>query len=149
MLFEIKDTDLHKIRESFTMFDVDGSGSITNNELKNIYNALGHEFTEKEVKDMMNDIDINQDGYITFHEFLSLYKKNVHFKVQEEKLIEAFKICDCDGNKFVSFDELKRIMKEVGENLTDMQVRSMLKEVDMDGDDRINFEEFIQLMKNK
>ena len=149
MLFEIKDEDLHEIRETFAMFDADGSGSITINEIKNIYNALGHEFTEKEIKNMMNDIDINQDGYITFHEFLSLYKIYVHFRFQEEKLIEAFKICDCDGNIFVSFDELKRIMKEVGENLKDRQIRNMLKEVDMDGDDRINFEEFIQLMKNQ
>lgn len=148
MLFDIKDEDIHKIREEFALFDVDESGSITTNELRNIYNALGHDFTEKELEEMMNDIDLNQDGYITFHEFLSLYKKHAHFKVQEEKLIEAFKICDCDGNKFVTFDELKRIMKEVGENLSDRQIISMLKEVDFDDDNKINFEEFIQLMKN-
>ena len=148
MLFEIEDEDLHKIREQFALIDEDRSGSITINELGNIYEALGHPFTENELLEILNDTDLNQDGYITFHEFLSLYKKYIHFKVQEEKLIEAFKICDCDGNKYVTLDELKRIMKEVGENLNDKQIRAMLKEVDMDGDDKINFQEFIKLMKS-
>ena len=148
MLFEIGDEELHKIREQFALFDEDKSGTITINELGNIYKALGHQFTENELLEMMSDKDLNQDGYITFHEFLSLYKKYIHFKVQEEKLIEAFKICDCDGNQYVTLDELRRIMKEVGESLNETQIRAMLKEVDMDGDDKINFQEFIKLMKS-
>lgn len=148
MLFEIKDKEIHRIREQFAFFDEDGNGYITINELGKIYKALGHQFTEKELLEMINDSDLNQDGYITFHEFLSLYKKHVYFRVQEEKLIEAFKICDRNGNKYITLDELKSIMREVGENLKDEQIRSMLKEVDMDGDDKINFEEFIKLMKS-
>ncbi|MFX1393133.1 MAG: EF-hand domain-containing protein [Promethearchaeota archaeon] len=148
MLFEIENEELHKIREQFAFFDEDRSGSITINELGNIYKALGHNFTEKELLEMMNDSDLNQDGYITFHEFLSMYKKHVYIKIQEEKLMEAFRICDSDGSKYVTIDELKRIMREVGENLKDKQIRSMLKEVDMDRDDKINFEEFIKLMKS-
>ena len=148
MLFEISDEELHNIREQFALFDEDKSGSITINEIGNIYEALGHQFTESELLGMMQDNDLNQDGYITFHEFLSLYKRYIHFKVQEEKLIEAFKICDCDGNQYVTLDELRRIMKEVGESLNETQIRAMLKEVDMDGDDKINFQEFIKLMKS-
>lgn len=149
MLFDIKDEEMHKIREIFATFDEDGSGSITINELGDIYNALGHQFSEEELKEIMHNLDLNEDGYITFHEFLGLYKKHIFFKVQEEKLIEAFKICDCNGDKYVTLDELKLIMHEVGESLKDKQVRSMLKEVDRDGDNRINFKEFIQLMKNQ
>ena len=91
MLFEIGDEELHKIREQFALFDEDKSGTITINELGNIYEALGHQFTENELLEMMSDKDLNQDGYITFHEFLSLYKKYIHFKVQEEKLICYFR----------------------------------------------------------
>ncbi len=147
MLFDINDEEIHRIRYIFGTFDEDESGSITINEIGNIYNALGHEFSENELTDMMKTIDLNKDGYITFHEFLGLYKNHVFFKVQEQKLIQAFKICDCDGNKYVSLDELTRIMHEVGESLDNKQINDMLKEVDKDGDGRINFREFIQLMK--
>ncbi|MBY9006062.1 MAG: EF-hand domain-containing protein [Candidatus Lokiarchaeota archaeon] len=147
MLFDIKDDEIHRIRNIFSTFDEDGSGSITINELGDIYKALGHQFSDNEVVKMMCDIDLNKDGYVTFHEFLGLYKNHVFFKVQEEKIVEAFKMCDLDGNRYVTLDELKKIMYEVGENLEEPQIRSMLDEVDKDGDDRINFKEFIQLMK--
>ncbi len=149
MIFEINNEDLHKIRDVFNMFDEDGSGSITLNEIRDIYNALGHSFTESELLEMMDDVDLNMDGYVTFHEFLGLYKNHIHFKIQEKKLMEAFMICDCNGDKFVTFSELKRIMQEVGENLKDSQIKAMLKEVDMDLDNKIDFKEFIMLMKNK
>ena len=149
MLFNIKDDEIHRIRNIFTTFDEDRSGSITINELGNIYNALGHHFSEEQVIDMMYNIDLNEDGYITFHEFLSLYKNHVFFKIQEEKLFEAFKMCDNNGDKYVTLDELKLIMHEVGESLEDKQIRSMLKEVDKDDDEKINFTEFIQLMKKQ
>ncbi len=148
MLFDINDTEIHRIREIFSTFDNDRSGSITLKELKEIYSALGHDFSDNEIIGMMHNIDINEDGFITFHEFLNLYKNHVFFKLQEEKLIEAFKICDLDGNKYVTLDELKSIMHEVGENLKDPQIKAILKEVDSDNDNRINFKEFIQLMKN-
>ena len=149
MLFEIKDEELHEIRDVFNTFDEDGSGSITLNEIKDIYGALGHPMSDNEFLEMMNHADLNKDGYITFHEFLGLYKNEIHFKVQEKKLMEAFLICDCNGDKFVTFDELKRIMKEVGEDLKDAQLKAMLKEVDIDHDDKIDFKEFINLLKNK
>ncbi len=149
MFIEIKDEELHEIRTLFAKCDEDGSGAITKDELGSIFKALGQNFSDKERIEMMKNIDLNEDGFVTFNEFLSLYKKHVLFKVQEEKLREAFKICDYDGNEFVTLDELKRVVNMVGENLNEEQIIKMIKKVDIDGDGKINFEEFIQLMKNQ
>jgi len=149
MFFEINDDDLHKIRDVFNMFDEDGSGSITLNEFRDIYDALGHFISENELLEMMNDADTNEDGFITFHEFLRLFKNHIHFKIQEKKLMEAFMICDCNGDKYVTLNELKRIMHEVGEYLNDNQIRAMLKDADMDNDNKIDFKEFVNFMKHK
>ena len=62
MLFEIEDEEIHRIREIFALFDEDGSGSITINELGNIYRALGHDFSEIELSEMMRDTDLNKDN---------------------------------------------------------------------------------------
>ena len=149
MFIEIKDEELNEIRTVFAKCDVDGSGAITKDELGRILQSLGQNFSAKEFIEMMKTIDLNEDGFVTFHEFLSLYKKHVLFKVQEEKLREAFNICDYDGNEFVTLDELKRVIGVVGENLSEEQIITMIKEVDMDDDGKINFEEFIQLIKNQ
>ncbi|TFG07811.1 MAG: hypothetical protein EU539_03935 [Promethearchaeota archaeon] len=149
MPLDIEDNELHQIRDAFKTFDKDGNSRIEIDELENVYHALGRDFTQEDLKEMINAVDLNNDGYITFHEFLNLYKKKVIFDANEEKLRQAFKICDCDDNGYVTIDELRRIMIEVGENLTHEQIKSIVKEVDLDGDDKINFEEFIRLMKNQ
>ena len=81
MLFDIKDDEIHRIRDVFATFDEDNSGSITIKELGNIYDALGDGFTEKELITMMDNIDLNEDGFITFDEFLNLYKNKVFFNL--------------------------------------------------------------------
>ena len=42
----------------------------------------------------------------------------------EEELIEAFKVFDRDGNGFISAAELRHVMTNLGEKLTDEEVDS-------------------------
>lgn len=42
---------------------------------------------------------------------------------------------------------LKRVSKELGENLTDEELQEMIDEADRDGDGEINEEEFIRIMR--
>jgi Ca2+-binding EF-hand superfamily protein len=64
----------------------------------------------------------------------------------EEEMIEAFKVFDSDGNGMISADELKQIMFNLGEKLTEEEVEDMVKEADIDGDGEINYEEFVSMM---
>merc|ERR1712216_873956 len=52
----------------------------------------------------------------------------------EEELIEAFKVFDRDGNGFISAAELRHIMTNLGEKLTDEEVDEMIREADIDDD---------------
>ena len=47
--------------------------------------------------------------------------------VTEEELIEAFKVLDRDGNDFISAAELRHVMTNLGEKLTDEEVDEMIK----------------------
>lgn len=42
---------------------------------------------------------------------------------------------------------LKRVSKELGENLTDEELQEMIDEADMDGDGEVNESEFLRIMK--
>ncbi|EWC79278.1 caltractin [Plasmodium falciparum UGT5.1] len=42
---------------------------------------------------------------------------------------------------------LKRVAKELGENITDEEIQEMIDEADRDGDGEINEEEFMRIMK--
>ena len=58
----------------------------------------------------------------------------------EEEIREAFRVFDKDGNGFISSAELRHVMTNLGEKLTDDEVDEMIKEADIDGDGQINYE---------
>ena len=60
---------------------------------------------------------------------------------------EAFKVFDRDGNGFISAAELRHVMTNLGEKLTDEEADAMVREADLDGDGQINYEEFVNMMK--
>ncbi len=47
---------------------------------------------------------------------------------------------DKDGNGFISAAELRHVMTNLGEKLTDDEVDDMIREADLDGDGQINYE---------
>merc|ERR1712046_200600 len=60
---------------------------------------------------------------------------------------EAFALFDKDGDLTISSDELKTVMKSLGQNPTDADVAKMIADVDENNDGTIDFEEFTMLMK--
>ena len=62
---------------------------------------------------------------------------------------EAFRVFDKDGNGFISAAELRHVMTNLGEKLTDEEVDEMIREADVDGDGHINYEEFVRMMMAK
>ena len=54
---------------------------------------------------------------------------------------------DVDNKGTIGFKELKRVAKELGENMTDEELREMVEEADKDGDGEIREEDFVKIMK--
>merc|ERR1712164_62009 len=94
-------------------------------------------------------VDADGNGTIDFPEFLSLMARKMKDTDTEEELIEAFKVFDRDGNGFISAAELRHLMTNLGEKLTDEEVDEMIREADVDGDGQINYEEFVKMMMAK
>ncbi|KAJ9700489.1 hypothetical protein PVL29_006014 [Vitis rotundifolia] len=64
----------------------------------------------------------------------------------EEELKEAFKVFDKDQNGYISATELRHVMINLGEKLTDEEVEQMIREADLDGDGQVNYDEFVKMM---
>ena len=56
---------------------------------------------------------------------------------------------DKDGNGSISGEELRQVMTNLGERLTDDDVREMIREADIDGDGEINYNGQCQIVKLK
>ena len=56
----------------------------------------------------------------------------------DAELKAAFEVFDKDGNGTISAEELRTLMKSIGEDLTDQDIDEMVKEADKDGDGNID-----------
>ncbi|KAL9629675.1 MAG: hypothetical protein Q9164_006772, partial [Protoblastenia rupestris] len=56
----------------------------------------------------------------------------------DAELKAAFEVFDKDGSGHISADELRSLMRSIGEDLTDQDIEEMVKEADKDGDGHIN-----------
>ncbi|XP_067004791.1 uncharacterized protein [Anabrus simplex] len=145
--FELTDEQKADIKEAFDLFDTEGTGKIETKELKVAIRALGFEPKKEEIKKMIADIDKDGSGVLSYDDFLSLMTVKMAEKDSKEEIMKAFRLFDDDETGKISFKNLKRVAKELGENLTDEELQEMIDEADRDGDGEINQDEFLRIMK--
>jgi len=143
---QLTDDQIAEFKEAFALFDKDSDGCITTRELGTVMRSLGQNPTEAELQDMIHEVDADGNGDIDFHEFLSMMARKMKDTDSEDEIKEAFKVFDKDGNGFISAAELRHVMTNLGEKLTDEEVDEMIREADIDGDGQINYEEFVKMM---
>jgi hypothetical protein len=73
-LFKLNDELEEAIKRVFTSFDADNSGFIDSHELQGVSRELGKELTEEELKQVLNELDENRDGKISYEEFRNWWK---------------------------------------------------------------------------
>ncbi|KAJ3382899.1 hypothetical protein HDU84_003964 [Entophlyctis sp. JEL0112] len=143
---QLTEEQIAEFKEAFSLFDKDGDGTITTKELGTVMRSLGQNPTEAELQDMINEVDADGNGTIDCPEFLTMMARKMKDTDSEEEIKEAFKVFDKDGNGFISAAELRHVMTNLGEKLTDEEVDEMIREADVDGDGQINYEEFVKMM---
>ncbi|XP_023562220.1 centrin-4 [Octodon degus] len=144
---ELSETQKQEIKEAFNLFDINGSGTIDVKELKIAMQALGFEPKKEEIGQMIIEIDQDGVGTINFETFLVIMSAKMSERDEKEEILKAFKLFDDDGTGSITLNNIKRVAKELGENLTDSELQEMLNEADCDGDGAINEEEFLRIMK--
>ena len=90
--------------------------------------ALGFEPKKEEIKKMISDIDKDGSGTIDFSEFLEMMTSKMSERDSREEILKAFRLFDDDETGKISFRNLKRVAKELGENMTDEELQEMIDE---------------------
>ncbi|KFO34526.1 calmodulin-like protein 3 [Fukomys damarensis] len=149
MASQLTEEQIAEFKEAFSLFDKDGDGCITPQELGTVMRSLGQNPTEAELQGMVNEVDRDGNGTVDFPEFLGLMARKMKDTDSEEEIREAFRVFDKDGNGYVSAPELRHVMTRLGEKLSDEEVDEMIRAADADGDGQVNYEEFVRMLVSK
>ena len=143
---EITEEQRQEIREAFELFDTDKDMSIDYHELKVAMRALGFDVKKAQVLVILKDYDRENTGKITFDDFNEVVTDMMLARDPAEEMLKAFKLFDDDDSGRIHLRNLRRVARELGENLSDEELRAMIDEFDKDGDGEINESEFISIL---
>ena len=131
------------------MLDKGKDGKITLLELANVMRSLNMDPTEEELKEMIDEVDLDGNGEIDFEEFVTLMNRRSKETDTEEVIINAFKVFDIEGNGLLSITDMRHIMINMTENVNEDELDEILINADTDGDGFIKYEEFIRMLLTK
>ncbi|KAJ1650247.1 hypothetical protein IWQ61_008899 [Dispira simplex] len=143
---------LAELKETFTVFDKDNDGFITLDELESAFKKLGETVTRKELEETIRNVDADNDGKVDFNEFITLMAGTAEDDKEKsnrmKELRQTFQVFDKDGDGFVTREELREVMSQLGETLDDQELDEMMTSADANKDGKLDFAEFCKHFEN-
>lgn len=150
---ELTKTEEKILKEIFELVDTNNDGQISKEELANSYLLFGlsESVARDAASEIMNKLDMNQNGSIDYNEFL-IANLSVTNAITTERLKRAFNFFDivkCVSNSqnkdgVITVDELRT---RFGGFCTEEVIVEVFKEADIDGDGIISQDDFKKMMK--
>lgn len=137
--------EISDFQEAFGLFDRDSDGYVSSDEVGVVIRSLGGIVTDAEIKELVQQFE-EKNGMIDFGDFLALMATVMVKKESSDELLEAFKVFDRDGNGFISAAELRHVMMNLGEKLSEDDVDEMIREADVASTGQVDYTEFVKMI---
>jgi len=142
-LLSIEQIKIYK--EAFSIFDKNNSGFISAKELGQVMRSLKMHPTEHELADMIHEINQNDNGQISFDEFLLMMAKKSKDPDLLEKALEAFRVFDKQNKGFIAVNDVRNILLNLGEKLSANEVEELLSDLEeVNGENELDYKSFLK-----
>lgn len=94
-------------------------------------------------------MDEDGSGTITFKEFLEVMTAKVGEQSSREELARVFKLFDGSHVDQITLDDIRKVSREVGDSLSDEELKDILTRCDVDKNGQLTFEDFYTVITAK
>lgn len=143
----LTDEEIEEIKEAFSLFDTDGSGTIDPKELKAAMHSLGFEKKSPTVYEMISELEERKQE-ITFDDFLDAISNKLGNRETRDGINRIFDLFDDDHSDTVNLNNIRRVAKELGETMSAEELKEMLQRASSNGEE-ITREDFYNIMTKK
>lgn len=134
--------ETEKMKKVFVSLDKNGDGMLSKNEIiEGIRISNGRNYSSTQIENLIDELDNNRDGQISYDEFLRLVVNNKKI-LSEENLKICFEAFDINKDNKLSAEELTKALGSKDE----YYVKELIRLIDDNGNSEIDFYEFKQLM---
>ena len=144
--FILSDEQINLLKEAFDLFDMEKTGKIDFHELKLTLKAFGFKISKEEMFIIKEKLDPQNTNKISFDNFIDLMTQKFSERNPREEAIMAFDLFDEEKKGKINIKNLKKAVKEINENLSDMELKAIIDEFDNDKDGFITKNDFLKIM---
>ena len=145
----LSEDEIFEIKEAFDLFDANKTGMIDPKDLDEAMKSLGLDERSKPIHQLVTEMRNQREEGIDFENFLELMTARFSERDTKEDILKVFKLFDESGEGYIEITGLKKVAKELGENMDDAELLEMIERADSDGDNRVTFEDFYNIMTKK
>eukprot|EP00931_Biecheleriopsis_adriatica_P053714 TRINITY_DN31513_c0_g2_i1.p1 TRINITY_DN31513_c0_g2~~TRINITY_DN31513_c0_g2_i1.p1 ORF type:complete len:1129 (+),score=275.99 TRINITY_DN31513_c0_g2_i1:39-3425(+) len=140
--------DMEDVFQVFQSIDKNKSGYL---DFEQFATGLRHFGITEDPRHLMSILDLDQNGRISYTEFLAGMLANRADSLSEKRVREAFDVFDLDGDGCISLSELRVMLSGEGPLVevlpTGQTVDEVMQEV-ANGDEQISFEAFLEYLSD-
>ena len=144
--------EVDEIKQAFDLFDTNGTGKIDPKEFKAAMQSLGFGNKNPIIYQLIADLDTpdaEKNGGISFDDFVDAVNDKLGDKESKEGIRRIFDLfIDDPKANTITLTSLKKVSKELGENLSDEELKDMFERSSKNGVE-LTFEEFYDIMIKK
>ena len=144
MAYKLTLDEINTYKEAFKLFECDGR--ISFEQLSLLMRSLGQNFSNKQLNDIIKNINDNTHEYVEFHEFLELMATLPEEKHDREKLVKAFKYFDRKSQGIIDYNEFEHVLTTVAEKLNEDEKNILREKCEIDNEGKLDYIKLINLL---
>jgi len=136
-----------ELQEAFKLFDSDGDGVITHEEVKALITKIGGNMSDAEAKALVSKADKDSNKGIDFTEFALLWEA-LHGEAENE-FRDKFAKLDIDNSGYITKEEMLEVVASGVTGPKADEAKAAIDQLDVDKDGKVSYPEYLLVMKFK